>query len=176
MNDTLQFSTLPIPANEKERLKALHGYEILNSLTEFEFDRITELASIICNVPISLVSLVDENRQWFKSAVGLDVKETPRELAFCQYAIMDDVLFEVNDAAADDRFKDNELVTGDPNIRFYAGFPLVDPNGYGLGTLCVIDRIPRTLNKKQKRALELLAGRSDIAYCGAAFKRTIKKF
>ncbi|WP_428330898.1 PAS domain S-box protein [Mucilaginibacter sp.] len=150
-------SKFPIPDNEKDRLKALQDYEILNSLSEYEFDRITELASIICDVPISLVSLVDENRQWFKSSVGLDVKETPRELAFCQYSIMDTKLFEVQDALADVRFKMNALVTGDPNIRFYAGFPLIDPNGYALGTLCVIDRIPRQLNDKQKRALELLA-------------------
>lgn len=146
----------PKPANEKDRLRALQEYEILNSLSETEFDRITELASIICDVPISLVSLVDEHRQWFKSAVGLDVKETSRDLAFCQYTIMEPSFFEVEDATKDERFKENGLVTGDPNIRFYAGYPLIDPNGYALGTLCVIDRVPKTLSAKQRKALELL--------------------
>ncbi|MGZ3756263.1 MAG: PAS domain S-box protein [Mucilaginibacter sp.] len=147
----------PIPHNEAERLKALHDYEILNSIDEDEFDRITELASLICEVPISLVSLIDEHRQWFKSNHGLAVRETPRELAFCQYAIMQTELFTVKDASVDKRFINNDLVTGDPNIRFYAGYPLIDPNGYALGTLCVIDRIPRELSTSQKRALELLA-------------------
>ena len=147
----------PKPENENDRLKALRDYEILNSLSEQEFDRITELASLICDVPISLVSLVDEKRQWFKSALGLDVRETSRDLAFCQYTIMEPSYFEVEDATRDERFKDNALVTGDPNIRFYAGYPLIDPKGYALGTLCVIDRVPKTLTAKQKRALELLA-------------------
>ncbi|MDB5016657.1 MAG: hypothetical protein JWQ84_1489 [Mucilaginibacter sp.] len=148
---------LPVPQNEKERLKALHNYEILDSLSENDFDRITELASIICEVPISLISLVDENRQWFKSSVGLDIKETARDLAFCGYTIMDDIIFEVEDATKDERFKHNALVKEDPNIRFYAGYPLIDPCGYSLGSLCVIDREPRVLTDKQKRALRLLA-------------------
>src|ERR1700748_2742133 len=109
----------PIPINETQRLKALESYDILDSLDEAEYDRVTELASIICDVPISLVSLIDENRQWFKSNRGLDVKETPRDLAFCQYAIMDTDIFEVEDATQDERFFDNVLVTGNPNIRFY---------------------------------------------------------
>ncbi|TSD64106.1 PAS domain S-box protein [Inquilinus sp. KBS0705] len=146
----------PIPANEKERLKALADYEILDSLSETEFDRITELASIICDVPISLVSLIDLNRQWFKSAIGLPIKETARDLAFCRYAIMDTHIMEVEDATKDIRFKDNKLVTEDPDIRFYAGYPLIDPQGYALGTLCVIDRVPKKLNASQKRSLQLL--------------------
>ncbi len=146
-----------IPANEPDRLKALKNYEILNSLSEQEFDRITELASLICATPISLVTLLDESRQWFKSKVGLDINETPRDIAFCQYTIMQDALFEVRDALQDERFKDNELVTGSPDIRFYAGFPLKDPAGYNLGTICVIDRKPRILDEWQKRALELLS-------------------
>ncbi|OOQ58819.1 PAS domain-containing protein [Mucilaginibacter pedocola] len=147
----------PVPLNEKERLKALDRYEILDTLSEYEFDRITELASIICNVPISLVSLVDEKRQWFKSALGLDVKETSRDISFCRYAIMDSAPMEVPDATLDQRFSDNVLVTGAPDIRFYAGYPLVDPQGYALGTLCVIDNEPRELTKAQKRAMQLLA-------------------
>ncbi|MDP9048533.1 MAG: PAS domain S-box protein, partial [Bacteroidota bacterium] len=147
----------PVPANEKERLKALKNYDILNSISEEEFNRITELASLVCGVPISLVSLIDENRQWFKSKKGLDIDETPRDLAFCQYAIMEAGILEVEDATKDDRFKENELVTGYPNIRFYAGSPLIDPDGYALGTLCVIDQQPNALTGDQKRALQLLS-------------------
>ncbi len=147
----------PIPENEQERLKFLKDYEILDSGYEYKFDRITELASIICEVPISLISLIDEKRQWFKSKVGLNVAETPREISFCQYAIMGDKYFEVPDASKDERFISNELVTGYPEVRFYAGYPLIDPNGYALGTLCIIDQQARQLNEKQKRALELLA-------------------
>lgn len=147
----------PIPGNEQKRLKFLKDYEILDSGYEYKFDRITELASIICEKPVSLISLLDEQRQWFKSKVGLDIEQTPRKMSFCQYAIMGDEFFEVQDATEDERFADNELVTGDPNIRFYAGYPLVDPNGYSLGTLCVIDQEPGHLNDKQKRALELLS-------------------
>lgn len=148
---------LPIPHNENERLKALKDYQILDTYSEKEFDRLTELASIICDTPISLVSLIDERRQWFKSKTGLDIPETSRDIAFCQYAIIDDVIFEVEDATSDDRFKDNILVTGDPHIRFYAGYPLIDPKGFALGTICVIDDKARKLNDQQKSALKLIA-------------------
>lgn len=147
----------PVPENENERLKALKNYEILNSLSEEEYDRITALASNICEVPISLVSLLDHDRQWFKSKIGIDIDHTSRELAFCQYTIMDNGLFEINDATLDERFKDNELVTGDPHLRFYAGYPLIDPSGYNLGTLCVLDKKPNSLNAKQKESLRLLS-------------------
>jgi PAS domain S-box-containing protein len=166
----------PIPVNENERLKALDDYDILDTLSEHEFDRLTELASIICEVPISLVSLLDEHRQWFKSAVGLQVKETPRDLAFCRYTITDAQFLEVNDATHDIRFKHNELVTGSPDIRFYAGFPLIDPEGYALGTLCVIDRKPRTLNDQQKRALQLLAEEVIALIVERRKKQDLKNF
>jgi PAS domain S-box-containing protein len=149
---------LPVPVNEQERLKALQDYEILDTLSEHEFDRLTELASLICDMPISLVSLIDDKRQWFKSRVGLGISETDRKLAFCQYTIMGEGLLEVPDATWDERFKDNALVTGDPDLRFYAGFPLIDKNGYALGTICVLDRKPNSLTDQQKRSLELLAG------------------
>ncbi len=142
---------------EAKRIKALKGYSILDTLEEEEFDRFTELASIICDTPISLVSLVDEERQWFKSKLGLNVRETHRDMAFCHHAIMDEQIFEVEDATKDPRFKDNPLVTSDPNIRFYAGCPLIDPDGHALGTLCVINRVPMKLSAAQMRALELLA-------------------
>ncbi len=148
---------LPIPDNEKKRQKALNDYEILDSLNEIEFDRITELASLICDVPISLITFIDKERQWIKSSLGFDLKETTRSSSFCQHAIMKTSLFEVEDATEDDRFKNNEFVTGYRNFRFYAGYPLIDKNGYELGTLCVIDNKPKTLNEKQKKSLKLLA-------------------
>ncbi|MBG6233584.1 PAS domain S-box-containing protein [Pedobacter sp. CAN_A7] len=147
----------PVSQQEKERIQALKNYGILDSLGEEAFDRITELASLICDTPIALISLLDEDRQWFKSKVGIDIAETARDLAFCNYAILDTHILEVEDATKDDRFKNNAFVTGDPNVRFYAGQPLIDPNGYPLGTLCVIDGKTKVLNDKQKRALKLLA-------------------
>ncbi|MEN5085928.1 PAS domain S-box protein [Sphingobacterium faecium] len=146
----------PVNTNESERLDALHKYEILDTQPEEDFDRITKIASLVCGVPISLISLIDEDRQWFKSRVGLDVAQTSRSLAFCQYAIKDRNFMEVPDAQQDERFKNNELVTSDPYIRYYLGFPLVDPDGFALGTLCVIDTIPKDLSSDQKQVLSLL--------------------
>lgn len=146
-----------LPNNEPERLKALQNYNILDSLPEEEFNRITQLAAIICDTPIALISLVDKDRQWFKASVGLDVKETHRQISFCQYTILDVNLFQVENAMEDERFKDNPLVTGNPNIRFYAGYPLQDPNGFNLGTLCVINQEPQKLTPQQEKALQLLA-------------------
>ncbi len=146
-----------IDSIEAKRLEALKNYQILDSFEEEEFDRITEQASLICDTPIALISLIDEDRQWFKSKVGLSQKETSRELAFCRYAIKGEDILEVVDATQDERFKNNELVMGDPKIRFYAGQPLIDPNGFALGTLCVIAPEPKKLNKKQARMLQLLA-------------------
>ncbi|PRY55561.1 PAS domain S-box-containing protein [Arcticibacter pallidicorallinus] len=142
---------------EKDRVDALRNYEILDSVSEEEFDRITELASIICEVPISLISLVDDKRQWFKSKVGLSISESDIKIAFCDHAIREHDLLEVSDASKDVRFQDNPFVTGETQIRFYAGQPLIDPRGFALGTLCVLDNKPRTLTESQKRALHLLA-------------------
>lgn len=147
----------PIPANEEKRVKALKNYDLFNALSEQEFNRITRLAALICETPISLIGLIDENRQWFKSKIGLDINEAPRELTFCQHTIMGDGLLEVENTLLDERFKDHPMVVGGPNIRFYAGFPLTDPNGYNLGTLCVIDHQQRSLTLSQKEALELLS-------------------
>ena len=166
----------PVPENEIERLEALRNYAILDSLCEDEFDRITELASLICDVPISLVSLIDENRQWFKSKFGLDEKETYRNLSFCQYTIMDKNLLEIKDARVDERFRYNKLVVGKPNIRFYAGYPLIDQKGYALGTLCVIDHQPNQLTDNQKRGLLLLAQEITALITERREKQELKHF
>ena len=147
----------PVPKNEEGRLKALKNYNILDTLPEEEFDRLTRLVSIVCGTPTSLITLLDEDRQWFKSAVGFNSSETPRNLAFCNYTILGDSLLEVKDTRKDDRFVDNPLVTDDPSIRYYAGYPLIDPNGYALGALCAIDAKPNELNAEQRETLKLLA-------------------
>ena len=146
-----------LTSNESERLTALESLHILDTDVEQEFDDLVQLAAQICEVPISLISLVDADRQWFKAKVGLEVSETPREQAFCAHTILGDEVFVVPNAMEDERFADNPLVTGDPNIRFYAGAPLITDNGNALGSLCVIDRAPRELRPEQKEALQTLA-------------------
>ncbi len=145
----------PLPENEEERLAALHSFGLLDTPAEEVFDAITRLAAQICNTPIALISLVDQERQWFKSNHGLpSLSETPRDVSFCAHSIAGDALMEVPDAARDERFRSNPLVTGEPKIRFYAGFPLDDGLGHKLGTLCVIDRHPRELSPPQRAMLE----------------------
>ncbi|TKB96369.1 PAS domain S-box protein [Pedobacter cryophilus] len=148
---------MSILSNEQDRLKALLNYKILDTLPEKEFDRLTTLASAICETNVSLICLLDDHRQWFKSKTGIDISETPKELAFCSYTILGNELMEVEDASKDERFKYNPLVVSDPQIRFYAGYPLIDQLGNALGTICVIDTVPKKLNAHQKQALKLLA-------------------
>jgi signal transduction histidine kinase len=144
-------------SNEQERVSELDSYAILDTPAETSFDELTSLAAYICGTPISLVSLVDKDRMWFKSKVGLAVSEIPRIDGFCSSAICDEVVLVVPDAAANPRLANHPLVTSDPKLRFYAGAPLTTPRGYRIGTLCVIDTVPRDLSAEQIEALKSLA-------------------
>jgi GAF domain-containing protein len=159
-----------MPTNEVARVAALQRYAILDSEPEQGFDDLALLASYICQTPIALISLVDENRQWFKSRVGLSISETSREIAFCSRAILQSDIFIVPDTLQDERFRNNPLVVSEPNIRFYAGAPLITEEGYALGTLCVVDRAPREVSPEQKEALKAL---SRLVLAQLEFRRNL---
>jgi GAF domain-containing protein len=161
---------VPIPKDEPKRLANLRSYAILDTPSEPSFDHVTQLAAMICDAPIALLSLVDSDRQWFKAKVGVTMSETSRDVAFCAHAILERDLFVVPDAALDKRFARNPLVNSHPKIRFYAGAPLVSPEDHALGTLCVIDRKPRVLCKEQLEALRLL---SRIAMAELELRRQV---
>lgn len=153
----------PIPADEQQRLEALKRYEVLDTPSEQEFDDLASLAAQICQTPIAMVSLIGKDRQWFKSKVGISATETSRDAAFCAHTILHkDEVMEVRDAETDPRFADSPLVTEDPRVRFYAGAPLVTPDGHSLGAVCVMDRTPRALTPEQMTALRALS-RSAVA-------------
>jgi PAS domain-containing protein len=146
------------PINEQERLQALYEYDILDTLPENDFDHLTMIAAQICNTPISLITLIDSSRQWFKSNHGLNIRETDKQFSFCAHAInTPQHIMVVPDSRLDERFADNPFVTGEPNAIFYAGVPLVTETGYALGTLCIIDNKPRTLDEEQYEALTALS-------------------
>ncbi|HCL06687.1 MAG TPA: histidine kinase [Chitinophagaceae bacterium] len=146
----------PTAANEQERLMELLRYEVLYTQYEEDFDQIVQLASSICKTPISTITLLDAHKQWFKAKIGIENTDGDRDTSFCGHAIHQSDIMEVEDALIDERFSDNPLVLGDPKIRFYAGCPLVSPEGYALGTLCVIDNVPRSLTEEQKLTLRIL--------------------
>lgn len=147
----------PTPSIEAARVAALNRYAILDSEPEESFDDLVTLAAHICQTPMAMLSLVDDRRQWFKSKVGVQVRETPRDISICAHAIQQTELFIVADTQEDPRFRDNPLVVGEPHIRFYAGAPLTNEDGFALGTLCVVDREPRKLDDDQKEALTALS-------------------
>ena len=147
----------PAPADEARRLQALAASKLMDSPQEAVFDRLTWLAGHVTECPMALLTLLSGQRQWFKSRIGLEQRETPRQVAFCSHTIMQDGVFVVEDARADPRFAVNPLVTGEPHIRFYAGYPVLDANGFALGSLCVLDREPRRLRERELRALRELA-------------------
>jgi GAF domain-containing protein len=159
------------PINESERLAALYEYEILDTPYEDIFDAVTKLAASICNVPISVINIIDKNRQWSKSSFGIKNVESPRDFSFCAHTLLEIDIMEVSNALDDERFFDNPLVLEEPKIRFYAGMPLINPDGYALGSLCVIDQKERKLTSDQKENLKQL---SKIIISVFELKKAIK--
>jgi GAF domain-containing protein len=159
---------MPVP--DAERVAALEKYAILDTEPEQAFDDLTLLASYVCKTPIALISLIDEDRQWFKSKVGMSISETPREVAFCSIAIQQSDVMVVPDTLKDDRFRNNPLVVSEPRIRFYAGAPLITEEGYALGTLCVVDQKPREFGPDQEEALGAL---SRLVLAQLEFRRNL---
>lgn len=155
--ETSKNHSIPIPFNEKERLDALHSYQIINTTPEEKFDSLTQIAAYICDSPIVLISLIDTNRLWFKSKIGMNVSGIPRDISFCQYTIIQDEIFEIENALNDEKFQNNPFVLGPPYIRFYAGTPLKTPEGFNVGTLCVFDTEPKRLDSRQKMTLKVLS-------------------
>jgi two-component system NtrC family sensor kinase len=147
----------PMQTNDAARVAALQKYDILDSEPEKAFDDLALLASYVCKTPIAMISLVDEDRQWYKSKIGVTFSETPRDIAFCSVAIQQPDVFVVPDTLLDERFRNNPLVVSDPRVRFYAGAPLISEEGYALGTLCVLDRTPREFTIEQQEALKALS-------------------
>jgi GAF domain-containing protein len=147
----------PKPANEQKRLEVLWQYDVIDTMPEDSFNDLAELAACICDAPIALISLIDENREWFKAKVGVSLSELSRNIAFCSHTIMSTGVMVVPDALEDIRFADNPLVTCKPYIRFYAGAPLMTKDGYALGTICVLDQVPRELTLTQEQALRVLS-------------------
>jgi hypothetical protein len=165
-----------LPEDEHARVESLREFKVLDTEPEEVFDEVTRLAALISQTPTALITFVDSDRQWFKSRVGFEARETPRDVSFCAHAILQPGPLVVKDALDDDRFKDNPLVLETPYIRFYAGFPLTSPEGHRLGTLCVLDNVRRFLFSEQAEALErlskvvmaLLNARRTIAYLESA--------
>lgn len=156
--------------NDAARVEALYKYAILDTEPEQAFDDLVFLASFICKTPIALISLIDEDRQWFKSKVGLSISETSRDIAFCATAIQQPDVFVVPDTLNDERFRNNPLVVSEPNVRFYAGAPLIDEDGHALGTICVLDRVPRKFLPDQQAALKAL---SRLVLAQLEFRRNL---
>ena len=163
--------SVPLSSAESARAAALDRYAILDTDPEQAFDDLVVLAAHVCKAPIAMLSLVDDHRQWFKSKVGVEIRETPRDQSFCAHAIQQRDLFIVPDTLQDARFRENPMVLGDPHIRFYAGAPLINEDGFALGTLCVIDRKPRELDQDQKEALISL---SRLALCQMELRQNLQ--
>jgi diguanylate cyclase (GGDEF)-like protein len=164
---------VPIPANEAERLASLHKMQILSTPAEAAFDKVTHVAQFVFKVPIALVSIIDEHKQWFKSAVGLDVRETPREESFCGHVVFHGEMMVIEDTAEDTRFFDHPAVCSGPNIRFYAGRPLKNHEGFVIGTLCIVDTKPRRLSDEELNILDYLGSWVESLFSGRGLSSVV---